>query len=65
MLDPVAHLGVDTERPADNLPASQRHEPAACREQSPGIADLPDRALAAYMIGFAQLHGFITLELRQ
>lgn len=63
MRDAVAHGDVDSARLAADLPPSLRRQVAAWREQTDALADLPDGAVAACMIGFAQLHGAITLEL--
>jgi AcrR family transcriptional regulator len=63
MRDAVANGDVDTERIEAATPAQLRPQFAAWREATDGIGDLPDGAVAACMIGFAQLHGAITLEL--
>ena len=63
MRDAVANGDIDTERIEAATPAPLRGQLAAWREATEGIGDLPDGALAACMIGFAQLHGAITLEL--
>ncbi|MDX6393944.1 MAG: hypothetical protein QOJ73_5007 [Streptosporangiaceae bacterium] len=63
MRNAVANGDVDTERIEAATPAPLRGQLAAWRETTDGIGDLPDGALAACMIGFAQLHGAITLEL--
>lgn len=63
MRDAVAHGDVDTDRIAASVPASLRPQLSAWRAQTDGLAGLPDGAVAACMLGFAQLHGAITLEL--
>ena len=63
MRNAVADGDVDTERIKAATPAPLRKQLAAWREAMGSIGDLPDGALAACMIGFAQLHGAITLEL--
>jgi AcrR family transcriptional regulator len=63
MRNAVASGDVDTERIEAATPAPLRGQLAAWREATDGLGDLPDGALAACMIGFAQLHGAITLEL--
>jgi len=56
----VAAGEIDTERIEAAIPASLRRQLATWRD---GGGDLPDGALAACMITYAQLHGAITLEL--
>jgi AcrR family transcriptional regulator len=63
MRNAVANGDVDTERIEAATPAPLRGQLAAWRDATEDIGDLPDGALAACMIGFAQLHGAITLEL--
>jgi AcrR family transcriptional regulator len=63
MRDAVANGDVDTERIEAATPAPLREQFATWRDAIGGIGDLPDGALAACMIGYAQLHGAITLEL--
>ena len=63
MRNAVAAGDIDTGRLAAVTPVSLRPQLAAWRQASEGIGDLPDGALAACMIGYAQLHGAITLEL--
>jgi AcrR family transcriptional regulator len=63
MRNAVADGDVDTERMEAATPAPLREQLASWREAMGGIGDLPDGALAACMIGYAQLHGAITLEL--
>lgn len=63
MRNAVAKGDVDTERIETATPAPLREQLATWREAMDGIGDLPDGALAACMIGYAQLHGAITLEL--
>ena len=59
----VAAGEIDTERIEAATPASLRRQLAAWRDESDGSGHLPDGALAACMITYAQLHGAITLEL--
>ena len=59
----VAAGEIDTERIEAATPASLRRKLATWRDEDDGGADLPDGALAACMITYAQLHGAITLEL--
>jgi Tetracyclin repressor-like, C-terminal domain len=54
---------IDTERIAAATSAALRRQFAAWREQNDQPGNLPDGALAAVMIAYAQLHGAITLEL--
>jgi hypothetical protein len=56
----VAAGEIDTERIEAAIPASLRRQLATWRD---GGGDLPDGALAACMITYAQLHGAITLQL--
>jgi AcrR family transcriptional regulator len=63
MRNAVTNGDVDTDRIEAATPAPLREQLAAWREATAGLGDLPDGALAACMIGFAQLHGAITLEL--
>jgi AcrR family transcriptional regulator len=63
MRDAVANGDVDTGRIEAATPASLREQFAAWRDAIDGTSDLPYGALAACMIGYAQLHGAITLEL--
>jgi AcrR family transcriptional regulator len=59
----VAADEVDTERIEAATPASLRRQLATWRDQNDRRGGLPDGALAACMIAYAQLHGAITLEL--
>ncbi len=59
----VAADEIDTERIEVATPASLREQLAAWRDGDDRLGDLPDGALAACMITYAQLHGAITLEL--
>ena len=59
----VAAGEIDTERIEAAMPASLRRQLATWRDEDDGGGDLPDGALAACMITYAQLHGAITLEL--
>jgi AcrR family transcriptional regulator len=63
MKDAVARGYVDAERIEALTPPPLREQLADWRGQTDAIADLPVGALAACMIGFAELHGAITLEL--
>ena len=59
----VAAGEIDTERIEAAIPTSLRSQLATWRDEDDGGGDLPDGALAACMITYAQLHGAITLEL--
>jgi AcrR family transcriptional regulator len=59
----VAADEIDTERIEAATPATLRRQLATWRDENDGSGDLPDGALAACMITYAQLHGAITLEL--
>ena len=59
----VAADEIDTERIEAATPASLRRQFATWRDEDDGSGHLPDGALAACMITYAQLHGAITLEL--
>jgi AcrR family transcriptional regulator len=63
MKDAVASGYVDAARIEAVTPPRLREQLAAWRGQAPGLGNLPLGALAACMIGFAELHGAITLEL--
>ena len=63
MREAVAAGEIDTERIEAATSASLRRQLATWRDQKDQRADLPDGALAACMIAYAQLHGAITLEL--
>jgi AcrR family transcriptional regulator len=63
MREAVAAGEIDTERIAAATSASLRKQLAAWRDQKDQRGDLPDGALAACMIAYAQLHGAINLEL--
>jgi hypothetical protein len=63
MREAVAVDEIDTERIEAATPASLRRQLATWRDEDDGSGDLPDGALAACMITYAQLHGAITLEL--
>jgi AcrR family transcriptional regulator len=63
MRDAVTHGDVDTDRLAANLPTALRRQLATWRAHTDDLTGLPDGAVAACMLGFAQLHGAITLEL--
>jgi AcrR family transcriptional regulator len=63
MKDAVASGYVDAERIEALTPPRLREQLADWRGHTDDIADLPVGALAACMIGFAELHGAITLEL--
>ena len=59
----VAAGEIDAERIEAATPAPLRRQLATWRDENGGVGDLPDGALAACMITYAQLHGAITLEL--
>jgi AcrR family transcriptional regulator len=59
----VAAGEIDTERIEAAAPTSLRRQLATWRHENDGLGDLPDGALAACMITYAQLHGAIALEL--
>ncbi|GEM_PF-2965172 len=59
----VATGEIDTERIEAATSASLRRQLATWRDENDGLGDLPDGALAACMITYAQLHGAITLDL--
>jgi hypothetical protein len=59
----VAADEIDTERLDAATPASLRRQFGAWRDENDGSGNLPDGALAACIITYAQLHGAINLEL--
>ena len=59
----VAAGEIDTERIEAATPASLRRQFVTWRDENDGSGHLPDGALAACIITYAQLHGAITLEL--
>jgi len=63
MRDALAAGEIDTEKLQTAIPAPLRQQLAGWRETTQEMAGLPDGALAACLIGYAQLHGAITLEL--
>lgn len=63
MRDALAEGAIDVDRIATNVAPSLRRQLRSWRQSNEGIADMPEGALAACMIGFAQLHGAIALEL--
>jgi AcrR family transcriptional regulator len=63
MRDALAAGEIDTERLQTATPAPLRQQLADWRDTTEEMADLPDGALVACLIGYAQLHGAITLEL--
>lgn len=63
MRDALAAGEIDTEKLQTATPAPLRQQLADWRETTTEMAGLPDGALAACLIGYAQLHGAITLEL--
>jgi AcrR family transcriptional regulator len=63
MRDALANGDVDVERVEAAAPPALREQLEAWRADAAGIGNLPVGALAACMVGFAQLHGAITLEL--
>ena len=63
MRDALAAGEIDTERLQTATPAPLCQQLADWRKTTEEITGLPDGALVACMIGYAQLHGAITLEL--
>jgi hypothetical protein len=63
MRDALAAGEIDTGRLQTATPAPLRQQLARWRETTGKMAGLPDGALVACLIGYAQLHGVITLEL--
>ncbi len=63
MRDALAAGEIDTERLQAATPPPLRQQLADWRETTEEMAGLPDGALVACLIGYAQLHGAITLEL--
>ena len=63
MRDALAAGEIDTETLQAATPAPLRQQLADWRETTGEMADLPDGALIACLIGYVQLHGAITLEL--
>lgn len=63
MRDALAAGEIDAEKLQTATPARLRQQLADWRATSAELADLPDGALAACLIGYSQLHGAITLEL--
>ena len=63
MHDALAMGEIDTERLDALVPATLRAELGEWRDSIGDLAEIPDGALAGSMIGYAQLHGAITLEL--
>lgn len=63
MRDALAAGQIDTEGLQTAVPPPLREQLAGWRETTAETAGLPDGALAACLIGYAQLHGAITLEL--
>ena len=63
MRDALAAGEIDTEKLQTATPAPLRRQLAEWRETTKEMAGLPDGALVACLIGYAQLHGTITLEL--
>ncbi len=63
MRDALAVGDIDSDRLEAGTPEPLRAQLVAWRESTAGIGDRPAGALAACLIGFAQLHGAITLEL--
>src|SRR5260370_37032722 len=58
----VAEDEIDTERIEAATPASLRRQLATWRDEDDGGGGLPDDALAACMVRYAQLHGALTPE---
>ena len=63
MRDALAAGEIDAGRLQTATPPPLRHQLAGWRETTGELAGLPDGALVACLIGYAQLHGAITLEL--
>ena len=63
MRDALTAGEIDTEKLQTATPAPLRQQLADWRETTEEMAGLPDGALVACLIGYAQLHGAITLEL--
>jgi AcrR family transcriptional regulator len=63
MRDALAAGEIDTEKLQTATPAPLRQQLAGWRETTEEMAGLPGGALVACLIGYAQLHGAITLEL--
>lgn len=63
MRDALAAGEIDAGKLQTATPAPLRQQLAEWRETIQEMAGLPDGALAACLIGYAQLHGAITLEL--
>lgn len=63
MRDSLAAGEIDAERLQAVMPTHFRQQLAGWRETTEEMAGLPDGALVACLIGYAQLHGAITLEL--
>ena len=63
MRDALAAGEIDAGRLQTATPAPLRQQLAGWRETTGEMAGLPDGALVACLIGYAQLHGAITLEL--
>lgn len=63
MRDALAAGEIDTEKLQTAMPAPLHQQLTDWRETAAEMTGLPDGALAACLIGYAQLHGAITLEL--
>jgi AcrR family transcriptional regulator len=63
MRDALAAGEIDTEKLRTATPAPLRQQLADWRDTTGEMGGLPDGALAACLIGYAQIHGAITLEL--
>ncbi len=63
MRDALAAGEIDTAQLGAATPAPLRQQLADWRETTDETAGLPEGALIACLIGYAQLHGAITLEL--
>ncbi len=63
MRDALARSEIDAEGLDPLVPATLRAQLAEWRATTEALAEVPDGVLASCMIGYAQLHGAITLEL--
>jgi AcrR family transcriptional regulator len=63
MRDALAGGEIDTEGLDPVVPETLRAQIVKWRTSTGGLAEVPDAAMASCMIGYAQLHGAITLEL--
>lgn len=63
MREALASGEIDTQGLEQALPETLHAQLAVWRGSTDALADIPDGALAGCMIGYAQLHGAITLQL--